>query len=77
MHTRIPTLAVALIVAACGGGSSSSPTAASPAAPPVPSSATQWKVTQRFVSVAVTGADNCWVREQRQRLTGAVFPNYR
>ena len=32
---------------------------------------TNWIVTQRFVSV--NGPDNCWVREQRQRLTGAVF----
>jgi hypothetical protein len=29
-------------------------------------------VTQTFVSV--DGPDNCWVRSQRQRLTGAVFP---
>ena len=35
------------------------------------SAATNWNVTQRFVSVA--GPDNCWVREQRQRLTGVVF----
>jgi hypothetical protein len=34
---------------------------------------TNWTVTQTFVSV--TGPDNCWVREQRQRLTGAVFPD--
>ena len=34
---------------------------------------TNWTVTQRFVSV--TGPDNCWVREQRQRLTGLVFPD--
>ena len=32
---------------------------------------TNWIVTQRFVSVS--GPDNCWVREQRQRLTGVVF----
>jgi predicted phage tail protein len=35
--------------------------------------ATLWRVTQRFVSVS--GPDNCWVREQRARLTGAVFPD--
>src|SRR4029078_1328533 len=29
--------------------------------------------TQRFASV--NGPDNCWVREQRQRLTGAVVPD--
>jgi hypothetical protein len=34
---------------------------------------TNWSVTQSFVSV--TGPDNCWVTTQRQRLTGAVFPN--
>jgi hypothetical protein len=32
---------------------------------------TLWSVTQRFVSV--TGPDNCWVRQQRARLTGVVF----
>ncbi len=41
--------------------------AASPT--PVPS-VTEWSVTQRFASV--TGPDNCWVREQRARLTGLV-----
>ena len=76
---------------ACGTDSSSptltsSPTAPSPPpaptptptptpTPPQPSSSTlsAWKVTQSFVSV--TGPDNCWVREQRQRWTGAVFSN--
>lgn len=62
-------LALALMLSACGGGSSS-PTAPSPAAPPA---VTNWIVTQRFVSVS--GPDNCWVREQRQRWTGAVFPD--
>jgi hypothetical protein len=28
-------------------------------------------VTHRFVSV--TGADNCWIQRQRDRLTGVVF----
>lgn len=32
-----------------------------------------WRVTQRFVSV--NGPDNCWVREQRERWTGAIFPD--
>ena len=70
MHARISTLSIALILTAYGCGSSS-PTASSPttltASPPV----SDWTVTQRFVSVS--GPDNCWVREQRQRLTGAVF----
>lgn len=71
-------LTLALMVTACGGGSSS-PVAPSSSAPPVapvpptPSPATEWRVTQTFVSVA--GPDNCWVREQRARLTGLVFPN--
>jgi hypothetical protein len=36
---------------------------------------TSWNLTHRFVSV--TGPDNCWVREQRERLTTtwAVVPN--
>jgi len=77
---RILTLAVTFVFTACGGGGS---TATPPAAPsgiptPTPSPApnpntTNWSVTQRFVSVS--GPDNCWVREQRQRLTDAVFPN--
>jgi len=38
-------------------------------------SATSWNLTHRFVSV--TGPDNCWVREQRERLTStwAVVAN--
>ena len=64
-------LATTLIVAACGG-SSTSPTQPDSVAPPV-SSVTNWVVTQRFVSV--TGPDNCWVREQRARWTGAIFPD--
>ena len=72
MKTHGLTLALALMLTACGGGSSSpgpsSPTAPSP---PASSTVTNWTVTQRFVSV--NGPDNCWVREQRQRLTGAVF----
>ena len=50
----------------------SSPTSPTPAPAPT-GSATLWSVTQRFASV--TGPDNCWVREQRARWTGAVFPD--
>ena len=72
MKSRILTAAVALILTACGGDTPSpSPTQSSPTPPPA--SNTQWRVTQRFVSV--NGPDNCWVREQRQRWTGAVFPD--
>ena len=74
MRLNNSVFALTLLVAACGG-SSSSPTApdssAPPTAPPVVS-ATNWVVTQRFVSVS--GPDNCWVREQRARWTGAIFP---
>lgn len=72
MKVQISTLAVALILTACGGGSSS-PTVPSPPAPPTSSPKTEWRVTQRFVSVS--GPDNCWVREQRARLTGLIFPD--
>jgi hypothetical protein len=74
MKARILTPAIVLILTACGGGSSSL-NQTSPITPTAPaaSAATTWKVTQRFVSV--TGPDNCWVREQRARLTGAVFPD--
>jgi hypothetical protein len=58
----------------CGGSSSSSPstptgptaTNTQPASP-----TTNWIVSHRFMSV--TGADNCWVRRQRDSLTGVVF----
>jgi hypothetical protein len=75
MKVRIATLAVALMFSACGGGSSSPtvPAAPNPPAPPTSSTRTEWRVTQRFVSVE--GPDNCWVREQRARLTGLVFPD--
>ena len=70
--------ACALFLTACGGGSSSpnpsTPTTPAPTAPsPTASSptTTNWVVTHRFVSV--TGADNCWVRRQRDSLTGVVF----
>src|SRR5688572_32247992 len=67
MKTRLCLLTVALSLAACGG---SSPNALAPPTP-TPSSATNWVVTQRFGSV--TGPDNCWVNEQRERWTPAVF----
>lgn len=82
MRAKIFALAFPLIFVGCGGSNSStSPAAASPVVvtpaspitPPASSAATNWSVTQRFVSV--TGPDNCWVREQRQRLTGASFPD--
>ena len=51
-----------------------SPTSpAPPTSPPASSLVTNWLVTQRFVSVS--GPDNCWVREQRARWTGATFPD--
>jgi hypothetical protein len=73
----LPALSLALMLGGCGGGSSpvapSTPVAPDTPAPPISGSVTNWVVTQRFVSV--TGPDNCWVREQRQRLTGAAFPD--
>jgi hypothetical protein len=72
MHANMTTLTAALILIACGGDSSS-PTPSSPTTPPVSSPVPDWKVTQSFVSVI--GPDNCWVREQAQRLTGAIFPD--
>lgn len=72
MRFQITMLALVMSVTACGGGSSS-PTAPQPPAPPAPSVSTGWVVTQRFVSVS--GPDNCWVREQRARWTGAIFPD--
>ena len=72
MNASITTLAIALILTACGSSSSSSPpTVPSPTVPPASPARTNWNVTQTFVSV--TGPDNCWVREQRARLTGAIF----
>jgi uncharacterized lipoprotein YajG len=75
MKVVITTLIFAVMLAGCGGGSSPSSPAAPSTPAPLPSSdsVTSWSVTQRFVSV--TGPDNCWVREQRQRLTGALFPD--
>jgi hypothetical protein len=71
MKNYIPIVALAVLVAACGGSSPTQPSAA-PSPSPTPSSATNWSVTQTFVSVE--GPDNCWIREQRQRWTGAIFP---
>lgn len=71
MNGHILAPVVALLLTACGS-SSSSPTPITPTTPGPTAGTTNWKVTQRFVSV--TGPDNCWVREQRERLTGAVFP---
>jgi hypothetical protein len=67
MKAHILVLAIALTFAACSR--TSSPTSPTPA---TSTTATNWLVTQRFV--AVSGPDNCWVREQRARWTGAVFP---
>jgi len=69
MKSRISTLAIALSLTACGCGSSS-PSPSSPT-PPAAAVKTEWVVLQRFVSVS--GPDNCWLREQRARWTGAVF----
>lgn len=68
MKALVLTLAVTLTLAGCG--KSSSPASPSPNTPPAAASG-EWFVTQSFVSV--TGPDNCWVAEQRQRWTGAVF----
>ncbi len=76
MKAYVLTLAVALSLTACGGASSPNPVSPSPPTPPAPaasSSASNWLVTQSFVSVI--GPDNCWVRGQRATWTGAVFPN--
>ena len=76
MRSILP--AAMLFFTACGGSGSSSPTLSTPTtptptapSPTVVSATTNWMVTHRFVSV--TGADNCWVRRQRDSLTGVVF----
>jgi hypothetical protein len=69
LKAQLLAVAVALTFAACSG--SSSPTSATVIS--VPTGTTNWLVTQRFGSVS--GPDNCWVREQRARWTGAVFPD--
>ena len=71
MHGILLTIA-ALILTACGGSSPSQSAPTTPTSPSPPTSATtNWMVTHSFASVS--GADNCWVRFQRQRLTGVVF----
>src|SRR5262245_56765533 len=66
-------------VSACGSTTGPSdvtplPTDAPSATSTTPASnTTNWNITQTFASVE--GPDNCWVRFQRARLTGAVFPN--
>ena len=72
MRAQILALTVVLTLSACGGDSSPI-TPSPPPPPPAPSAAANWTVTQTFVSV--TGPDNCWIRGQRSRLTGAVFGN--
>jgi hypothetical protein len=68
------TLAAVLTLTACGDGQSpTAPTTSSPSPGPSPNPTYDWIVTHRFESV--TGPDNCWVQEQRQRLTGVTFPN--
>ena len=68
---RLVVLAVTLTVA-CGGGTSPTPgTPTTPTPPGGSPSGTNWMLTQRFESV--TGPDNCWVRRQRESLTGVAF----
>ena len=68
-------IVAATLIVACGGGTTASspitPTAPPPPTPPVNSFSTNWMVTHRFVSV--TGPDNCWIRQQREKLTGVRF----
>jgi hypothetical protein len=66
----------ATLTVACGDDTSPPSTPTTPTAPtppPAGSSSTNWWVTHRFVSV--TGPDNCWIRQQRERLTGVTFSN--
>jgi hypothetical protein len=78
-NARILMLVIALFVTACGSSPSPtgpSATASSPVGSstlPAASLGTKWSGAQRFVSVS--GPDNCWVREQRQRLTGSQWPD--
>src|SRR5687768_4092906 len=86
MKLEALTLTLTLALTACGGAASPTqpssnpsplppPTITSPQPEPIttPSAVTNWNLTQRFGSV--TGPDNDWVRGQRQRWTGAVFPD--
>ena len=77
MNALLLTLVVGVTLAACGG--SPSPTSPTPTPTPTPAptpaptgASSNWVVTQRFASV--TGPDNCWVNQQRARLTGLTFP---
>ena len=65
MRTHVLVLALAFAFVGCG--SSPSPTQPSPSVPV----ATRWIIAHRFASVE--GPDNCWIRFQRERLTGVVF----
>jgi hypothetical protein len=71
LKLAISTLALTMTLAGCGGDSSSPTQASATTTPASLSGATSWMVTQRFGSVS--GPDNCWIREQRQRWSGAVF----
>jgi len=65
-------LLATLFFTACGGGSSSPmPSTPTTPTPAISSPTTEWLVTHTFASV--TGADNCWVRRQRDSLTGVFF----
>ena len=77
-------LAAVLTITACGAGDGQSSTSSSPTAPttaspapttpsPAPATGFDWVVAHRFESV--TGPDNCWVRMQRDSLTGIAFSN--
>lgn len=74
MKTQLLAIAVALTLAGCGGSSPNTPSpppTPTPTPSPTPNLQTNWLVTQRFGSVS--GPDNCWVNEQRARLTPLVF----
>jgi len=58
-------VAVSFFLVGCAGAPPS------PTTPTALASTTNWLVTHRFVSVS--GPDNCWVRQQRDGLTGVVF----
>jgi hypothetical protein len=69
----VRTLALAILVASCGGNASSPTQPTLELTSPSSSNATKWNITHTFASV--DGPDNCWIRLQRQRLTGVVFSN--
>jgi hypothetical protein len=66
-------LAATLIVACGGSTTDASPSPTAPSPPPTPTVSTNWMVTHQFVSV--TGPDNCWITQQREKLTGIRFPD--